>query len=472
MLVETISSQRRQENPCHKTIYPIFNTIHISNHFSKKVFNRLMKYKLQTYTYPLIISFLSSCLVFITWCATLRLSDFPMEIDATTIMLSLLPLIIGIMRIWTESINSEEIHVDTSNASKQDSQNSNSSASNNGNVGLIVSGLKSVAQLTPIIAGISFIFVLVQYWVVMNNNLSAAIHATTLQLAEYKYEWISTVFTIAALFYLTYPPKILSIGLFDATHNLIHKSQSRKNAICKPLACLALPTFLYYLLMGILLCITTIFLSYQLSWPHTPLTSLFILVFISISFTHGNNHLLNNSFPLEGKIKKSENWMRNSRPLKIILSLTFLVLIVFPMETLAPIFRTSVTLGSAISSGTENITDSNSNIYSCVFSIKEGKSEPIAFGVVLSSKGSSIHSLSPIYNTSTKDYMKRKSDNKLYPYRLVETYTKSPDNFYIEKYNSSLHMYDPISGKCFSHNPPPFRETAAPRTKLVIRNIP
>ncbi|WP_314681184.1 hypothetical protein [Rothia mucilaginosa] len=318
-----------------------------------------------------------------------------MEIDATTIMLSLLPLIIGIMRIWTESINSEEIHVDTSNASKQDSQNSNSSASNNGNVGLIVSGLKSVAQLTPIIAGISFIFVLVQYWVVMNNNLSAAIHATTLQLAEYKYEWISTVFTIAALFYLTYPPKILSIGLFDATHNLIHKSQSRKNAICKPLACLALPTFLYYLLMGILLCITTIFLSYQLSWPHTPLTSLFILVFISISFTHGNNHLLNNSFPLEGKIKKSENWMRNSRPLKIILSLTFLVLIVFPMETLAPIFRTSVTLGSAISSGTENITDSNSNIYSCVFSIKEGKSEPIAFGVVLSSKGSSIHSLSP-----------------------------------------------------------------------------
>lgn len=468
MLVTTISSQSRQENPCHKTIYPIFNTIHISNHFSKKVFNRLMKYKLQTCTYPLIISFLSSCLVFITWCAALHLSDFPMEIDATTITLSLLPLIIGSMRIWTELINSEEIHIDTSNANKQDSQNSSSSANNNGNVGPIVGGLKSVAQLTPIIAGISFIFVLTQYWVVMNNNLSAAIHATTIQLAEYKYEWISTVFIIAILFYLTYPPKILSIALFD----LIYKYQDRKNTIYKPSTNLAFPTIIYYLLMVALSGTTATFLSYQLSWPHTPLTSLFILTFISISFTHGNNHLLNNSFPLEGKINKSENWMQNSPPLKIALSLIFLASIILPGGTLVPAIKTSVILGSTISTNTENITDSNTNIYSCVFSVKEGKSEPVTFGVILSSKGSSIHSLSPVYNTSTKDYMKRKNDNKLYPYRLAETYTKSPDNFYIEKYNSSLHMYDPISGKCFSHNPPPFRETAVPRTKLVIRNIP
>lgn len=266
MLVTTISSQSRQETPCHKTIYPIFNTTHISNHFSKKVFNRLMKYKLQTCTYPLIIPFLSSCLVFITWCATLHLSDFPMEIDATTITLPLLPLIIGSMRIWTELINSEEIHIDTSNANKQDSQNSSSSANNNGNVGPIVGGLKSVAQLTPIIAGISFIFVLTQYWVVMNNNLSAAIHATTIQLAEYKYEWISTVFIIAILFYLTYPPKILSIALFD----LIYKYQGRKNTIYKPSTNLAFPTIIYYLLMVALSGTTATFLSYQLSWPHTP----------------------------------------------------------------------------------------------------------------------------------------------------------------------------------------------------------
>lgn len=431
-----------------------------------------MKYKLQTYGYPLTISLLSPIPIFITWCSILHSNDFPMEIDATAIMLFLLPLIIGVARIWTETINSEKMPASTHDTNKQDSKDLNSPTGNIKSIGLIFSSLKSVAQLTPIIVGLSFIFVLAQYLIVMNNNLSAAIHSTTLQLAEYKYEWISTVFIIAALFYLTYPPKILSIGLLDVTHNLIHKFQGRKNMICKPFACLALPTLFYYVLMGVLLSAITNFLSYQLSWPHTPLASLFILAFISTSFTHGNNQLLNNSLPLEGKINRSENWMQNSRPLKIILSLTFLVSIIAPMETLAPIIRTSVTLGSAISSGTENITDSNTNIYSCVFSVKEGKSEPVTFGVILSSKGSSIHSLSPIYNTSTKDYMKRKSDNKLYPYRLAETYTKSPDNFYIEKYNSSLHMYDPISGKCFSHNPPPFRETAVPRTKLVIRNIP
>lgn len=431
-----------------------------------------MKYKLQTYTYPLLISFLSPILIFIIWYITLHYNDFPMEIDATTLTLFLIPLFIGVIRILTEAINSEEIQANTHNTNIQGSQNSNPPANSNKSINPIVSGLKSLAQLTPIIAGLSFVFVLVQYWVVMNNNLSAAIHATTIQLVEYKYEWISTVFIIAILFYLTYPPKILSIAIFDLMYNLICSPQKRKNATHEPFMPIFISTVLYYLSMGLLLGITTTFLSYQLSWPSTPLTSLFILIFISISFTHGNNHLLNNSFPLEGRINNSENWIQNSRPLKIALSVIFLVSIIAPGGSLIPVIRTSVILGSTISTNTENITDSNSNIYSCVFSLKEGKSEPVVFGVILSSKGSSIHSLSPIYNTSTKDYMKRENDDKLYPYRIAETYTKSPDNFYIEKYNSSLHMYDPISGKCFSHNPPPFRETAAPRTRLVIRNIP
>lgn len=136
--------------------------------------------------------------------------------------------------------------------------------------------------------------------------------------------------------------------------------------------------------------------------------------------------------------------------------------LVFHQSTIYSIVKNSSSLGATISSPSRIINNSEETYYSCAFLDKPDSSESIAFGIIASSKDSSIHIFSPIRNEDTGKYAEKKKDGILYPNKLVETHVKTTEGYHIEKFNKSKHWFNSNSGKCVYKNASPFYVSSLP----------
>ena len=346
--------------------------------------------------------------------------------------------------------------------------------------------LKSATQLVPIIISISFAFILIQNIVLMNFDLGLAIHLTATEFTNTKYEWISFMLILIFIAYSTFLPS-LAISILYEGFSLIRKShhfeslksylvhfaeqraQAPKNISPITLQQIISPilTFLHHVItLNIIVAIETTFI-FILGFKASPSTLLYILVFSAIAYLNVNIYMLSRKSANPAKVRK----ILYQSCLKILMSSAIIISIIFHDSAIISFIKNSVSLGATISSPSRITSDSAETSFSCVFLNKQNSPESIAFGIIVSSKDSSIHIFSPIRNEDTGEYAEKREDGILYPNKLVETHIKVTEGYHIEKFDKSKHWFNPKRGSCNYRNEPPFYEYQQVKSKLIIRNI-
>lgn len=346
--------------------------------------------------------------------------------------------------------------------------------------------LKSTTQLVPIIISISFAFILIQNIILMNFDLGLAIHLTAAEFTNTKYEWISFMLMLIFIAYSTFLPS-LAISILYEGFSLIRKSypikslksyfihfaeqrvQTSKSAssITPQKVISLILTFLYHLItINMIIAIETIFV-FILGLKASPSALIYILAFSAMAYLNVNIYMLSRKSANPAKVRK----ILYPSCLKILMSSAIIISILFHDSAIISFIKNSVSLGATISSPSRITSDSEETSFSCVFLNKQNSSESIAFGIIVSSKDSSIHIFSPIRNEGTGEYAERKADGILYPNKLVETHIKVTEGYHIEKFNKSKHWFNSKRGSCNYRSEPPIYEYQQVKSKLIIRNI-
>lgn len=346
--------------------------------------------------------------------------------------------------------------------------------------------LKSATQLVPIIISISFAFILIQNIILMDFDLGLAIHLTAIEFANNKYEWISFMLILILIAYSTFlPPLALSImyGGFRliqkscpfkspksySIHPVEQRTQTSEgaySALIRTIVDIIGTAFHHFITIRIIIIIEVIFLLI-LGLKDSPSAPIYILLFSAIAYLNVNIYTLSGKSPNPAKVRK----VLYSSCLKILMFFTIIFSILFHESTIISSIENSSLLGKAISSPSI-ITNSPENArFSCAFLDKPNSTESIAFGVIVSSKDSTIHIFSPSRNEVTGKYTHSAEDGKLHLNKLVETHVKVSEGYHIEKFNKSKHWFNSKRGSCNYRNEPPFYEYQQVKSKLIIRNI-
>lgn len=325
--------------------------------------------------------------------------------------------------------------------------------------------LKPTAQLLSIIIFITFSFVLLDNIVFMNRDLGAAIHLTGKQFMEYKYEWITLAFILIIVFYLTFIPRNVFTLLKKSsptTMNQIFNRFITQESVGYYLTYF----FLYITSMTLAIIALKNLIINILGLPQTSTTAIFILIFSSIAFTNGNIKILSKAIALQDVGKKIR-----SNIIALLCIITLIASLVDPSGYARLIHLWGINLGNAVSSPSKSIDYSKNSPYSCAFSSKTEIPEPIAFGILLSSKDSSIHMFSPLRDPDTGAYAYKAEEGWIYLYKLGETHIKTQDSYYVEKYDGSKHTIDMQNGKCVYKDSPPFYQYSFSwNSSLLIKN--
>ena len=331
--------------------------------------------------------------------------------------------------------------------------------------------LKSASQLVPIIIALSFAFILIQNIMLMDRDIGLAIHLTATEFAYAKYEWIAFMLMVTIIIYSTFlPPLALSIlhegfriiqnsRLFKFLKNLsthIVERQPARPESTSPITTQeaissALVILHHIVTITLIVIIETIF-GVILGLRNSPSTDIYILVFSATAYLNVNIYMLSKNSTNPAKVKK----ILYSSCLKVLIFLVAIFSILFHESVIISSIENSSFLGKAISSPSI-IADSSENArFSCAFLDKQNSPESIAFGIITSSKDSSIHLFSPSRDVVTGEYTHLTKDGNLYPNKLVETHIKVSEGYHIEKFNKSKHWYNSRSGKCIYKNSSPF----------------
>ena len=337
--------------------------------------------------------------------------------------------------------------------------------------------LKSATQLVPIIIAISFAFILIQNIMLMDRDVGLAFHLTATEFAYAKYEWISFVLMLALIFYSTFLPP-LALSILHRGFRLIqnsHPFESLRNPTVRPTEkqpiiplstsstdaqkfIRVLPVILFHLTAALLIIIIEAIFVIILGLQNSPPIFMCILAFSAIAYLNVSIYILSRKSANPAKVKK----ILYSSCLKVLLFFAVIFSVLFNENTIISSVENSSFLGKAISSPSViNNTLENAR-FSCAFLDKPNSYESIAFGIIASSKDSSIHIFSPSHDESTGEYMHPAKDGSLYLNKLVETHVKVPEGYHIEKFNKSKHWYNSNSGKCVYINTPPFYVSSFP----------
>ena len=337
--------------------------------------------------------------------------------------------------------------------------------------------LKSASQLVPIIIAISFTFILIQNIMLMDRDIGLAIHLTATEFTYAKYEWISFMLMLTLIVYSTFLfPLALSIlyrGFrliqnshpFESLRNSIIHSAEKQPATSISTSLIDtqkiisgfLVVLRHFITFILIVIIETIF-GAILGLQNSPPIFMCILIFSVMAYLNVNIYILSRKSVNPTKVKK----ILYSSCLKILVFLAVIFSISFHDSTITSSIKSSILLGKIISSPSA-ITDSSENArFSCAFLDNPDSPESIAFGVIVSSKDSSIHIFSPSRDEVTGKYTHSAEDGKSYPNKLVETHVKVSERYHIEKFNKSKHWYNSNSGKCVYKNTPPFYISSYP----------
>ncbi|WP_424108733.1 hypothetical protein [Rothia mucilaginosa] len=329
--------------------------------------------------------------------------------------------------------------------------------------------IKSLTQLIPIIISISFMFILMKNISLVDNDLGAAIHLTAIEFTQYKYEWISFIFIIILIVYSSFLPA-LALDILRKGIEPVRKIQIlehprnpyiqwRNNS---PTQAATVTAIFKALLSNIILISATIYIEIAikiiLAVNNSPSMATWILLFSSLAYI--NSHIIILSRKSDNPLKARK--ILYSSCLKFLLFLAVIFSLAFHESIIYSLKGNLASLGATISSPSRIINNSEETYYSCAFLDKPGSSESIAFGIIASSKDSSIHIFSPIRNEDTGKYAEKKDDGILYPNKLVETHIKVTEGYHIEKFNRSKHWFNPNSGKCVYENTSPFYVSSFP----------
>lgn len=108
---------------------------------------------------------------------------------------------------------------------------------------------------------------------------------------------------------------------------------------------------------------------------------------------------------------------------------------------------TLVQVGGSIAATGSN-TKNPLSAYSCVFSRNDTRKDPIAFGIIIESKDTSLHIFTPELDLDTKRYVHIGERGEVFPNQPLESHITLKENYIIEQYDDSKHNYDWKTGKC------------------------
>ena len=399
--------------------------------------------------------FLAPLLTYTSITITLGNIEIPSDYHLPIFLISLIPLL-PILIYHFHTSNSQPI-TNIPPSPKKDSPT-------------IFEKIKSVSQIIPIIISISFMFVLIKNTLLVDNNLGDAIHLTAIEFTQSKYEWISFLFTVILIIYSTLLPS-LALNLVHGGFRSIWKNQLFKPlqspyiqlpSDVKPILHRAFSSIILTTLNNIILISITIIILHVilsiLAVNASQSIAVYILLFSASAYINAYINALSKKSNNPLKVKK----ILYSSCLNFLLFFTVIFSLVFHQSTIYSIVKNSSSLGATISSPSRIINNSEETYYSCAFLDKPDSSESIAFGIIASSKDSSIHIFSPIRNEDTGKYAEKKKDGILYPNKLVETHVKTTEGYHIEKFNKSKHWFNSNSGKCVYKNASPFYVSSLP----------
>lgn len=253
---------------------------------------------------PFGITFaLSSLFSYCIWGDFITANKLSVEYNATIICffitLPLLPPAAYLFRFYTDKKFSQN----NSTHSEEETQNENQK----GVEFNLIRNIKSITQFLSIILAITFSFVLLQNIIIMNRNIGAAIHLTSKQFTEYKYEWATLAFILIAVLYLTFIPQYIFSLMRRYVFKFIYKVlPSNPEEIFSIIAAYIIMYVLLYIIpLAIIIASIENTIIEVLALPKGSTTAIFVLAFASISFTMGNLKILSEELKIPSISEKN-----------------------------------------------------------------------------------------------------------------------------------------------------------------------
>ncbi|WP_314657973.1 hypothetical protein [uncultured Rothia sp.] len=306
----------------------------------------------------------------------------------------------------------------------------------------LTSHIKSLALLLPLSASTVFILALIHNTQVVNNDLSTAIQITSIQFADSKYTWLTIIFSMLLIAYISAIPNFLLPQCFDSTEFLFH-TNGNKNTQREV-------DYLYtrILLVSSTLIFFSALINYQILKVLSPkdlIVLLLLAAFLSLAICNPRVRAI---FEREYVLKEASE-VRHNQGKEKLLSITLIIaIIILPSVINVGIIPNLVKGVSDMITSPGDTLGSVETDYSCVFSNDISKKDSISFGVITETKSDSVHIFTPTYDYGRHAYGKKIDDKYIHLNSLSEAQVKVPAGYHIEKFNNTKHRYNMYTGKC------------------------
>lgn len=304
----------------------------------------------------------------------------------------------------------------------------------------ILGDMKSILALTPLAISVAFIFTLYYYNWIFDNNIGSAFQITSMRLSKDKYRLISATLMILTVMYLFLVPA-RALKIYHPYPTYQHsETKQQLNAKLKLNIHLMISIAITTLLAGI--PSTMIF---KILNPLDYTTD--ALFFASFSFIWAQMKIVSPNATIISMFQYMLAFKDVKFKQKISLNILKALFIFDILFINSYLTLTLVQVGGSIAATGSN-TKNPMSAYSCVFSRNDTRKDPIAFGIIIESKDTSLHIFTPELDLDTKRYVHIGERGEAFPNQPLESHITLKENYIIEQYDDSKHNYDWETGKC------------------------
>lgn len=297
---------------------------------------------------------------------------------------------------------------------------------------------KSILSLSPIAICIAFLLTLYYYNWIFEGNTGLALQVASLQLTQNKYKILSSTLLVLFVSYLILFPALV-IELPDSespegtqnSEEILYKNTNQSNKLMSSVYQITLFTFIAGLIAS------TIFWIIAPNSHNTYIQHFILLAFQAGQFKMGSISPMSFFNDMKGIAK-------SALPIRQIISLLGILVLVFIFIKFA--FPRYMAQAGEVIVNTKSTNLNPIHAYSCIFSKKD--STPLAFGIIVSSKETSVHIFTPEYDRKNKSYTHITQRGMVTPNNPIETYINIKENYIIEQYNELSHEYNSETGTC------------------------
>ena len=304
----------------------------------------------------------------------------------------------------------------------------------------ILGDMKSILALAPLAISAAFIFTLYYYNWIFDNNVGSAFQITSMRLSKDKYRLISATLMILTVIYLFLAPARIVKTYHPSSSYPSSEAEHGLDGKLKPNTHLIVNIAITTLLAGV--PSTMIF---KILNPLDYTTS--ILIFTFFSFTLAQLQIISPNASIFSILQKILSLKAIKSKQKISLNILKGVFIFDVLFINLYLTSTMIHVGGSIAATGSN-TKNPMSAYSCIFSRNNTHRDPIAFGIIIESKDTSLHIFTPELNLDTKRYVHAGEQGEIFPNQPLESHITVKENYIIEQYDDSKHNYDWETGKC------------------------